>query len=74
MEREVKSPPASPWERDRVSSIRGRIGEKIVRLEKLRKKRPQKMKRGRSFIISLASNEGAPDPGAVIFSLYPSSS
>jgi hypothetical protein len=59
---------------DKVSSIRGRIGEKMVRVEKLRNQRPQKMKRGRSFIISLASNEGALDPGAVIFSLYPSSS
>lgn len=37
---------------DRVSSIRGRIGEKMVRVEKLRNQRPQKMKRGRSLISS----------------------
>jgi hypothetical protein len=50
MEREVNSPPAAPWERERLSSIKGRMGENIVRVEKLRNHRHQKMKRGRSFI------------------------
>jgi len=50
MEREVKNPPAAPWESERLSSIKGRMGEKIVRLEKLRNQRHQKMKRGRSLI------------------------
>jgi hypothetical protein len=49
-EKEVNSPPAAPWESERLSSIKGRIGENIVRLEKLRNQRHQKMKRGRSFI------------------------
>jgi hypothetical protein len=51
MPREKKSPPAAPWEMERVSSIKGRMGEKMARVEKLRNQRPQKMKRGRSFTI-----------------------
>src|SRR4030043_71963 len=50
IEREVKSPPTSPWERERLSSIKGRMGEKIVRVEKFRYQRHQKMKRGRILI------------------------
>jgi hypothetical protein len=55
---------------ERVSSIRERIGEKMARAEKLRYQRPQKMKRGRSLIISLASVEDA--LGEEV-SLFPSS-
>jgi hypothetical protein len=50
IEREVKRPPAAPWESERLPSIRGRMGEKTVRVEKLRNQRHQKMKRGRRFI------------------------
>jgi len=50
IEREVKRPPAAPWESERLSSIKGRMGENIVRVEKLRNHRHQKMKRGRSLI------------------------
>jgi hypothetical protein len=50
MEREMKRPPAAPWEMERLSSINGRMGENIVRVEKLRSQRHQKTKRGRSLI------------------------
>src|SRR4030065_735963 len=74
IEREVKSPPTSPWERERLSSIKGRMGEKAVRVEKFRYQRHQKMKRGRSLIISLASNHGGDLPGGVEPSHFFSSS
>jgi hypothetical protein len=38
--------------------------EKMARVEQLRHQRPQKMKRGRRVIISLASVEDVPGEGA----------
>ena len=51
MEREVKNPPAAPWESEKPSSINGRMGEKTVRPEKLRNQRHQKMNRGKSLMV-----------------------
>jgi len=58
MEREKNNPPAWPWERKRLSSIKGRIGEKTVRLEKFASHRHQKTKRGNHFIdVTLTLSE-----------------
>ena len=75
MEKEVNSPPAAPWERERLSSIKGRIGENIVRLEKLRNQRHQKMKMGRSFIYFTRFRrgwffEGVPPFFSFLFSTF----
>jgi hypothetical protein len=57
MEREMKRPPAAQWEIERLSSINGRMGEKIVREEKLRNQRPQKIKGGEVSSTSPVSNQ-----------------
>ena len=50
-DKKMKKLPAVAWLRASSSSIIGRTGEKMVRLEKLRNQRLQKTKRRRSFMM-----------------------